>query len=446
MPRKVLGVVCAAALVAVGGAVFASPLVQASQVLSMVSDHLESIHVETRDSEFGLLIADLILRPNPEYRLLSDGQPYEIGVTGRLYSRAVGSPRWVVGQWSGPEPGPVRPHEDERHLLWWSGLTGPRVVNADAASWQVQGSYRGMPVNVWISKQGCPLRATIHWPAVPVHGPTSPYDVHYTYSSCNQLAVISAPAADLLRGPPLATVGGVGQRLTLDGSAVTVTSSTLSQQAPASLPAPTLGKVYLVVDVSIENSARTTLPFQLAAEGPGLTLMAEWSPAGSHTLATKGELAPGQAVQGRLATLVPATGTGYSLRASIDRDNATIQLGAPAAPIALSANIGQAVRVHSVVITVMSVNFHAAPSTLTGDEMRPGDRVVAVYVHLQMDAVPAREFEIQVGGKHYWDMTGQLVGTSPTDRELRFAVPETATGLVFVAHFNQDTLSVPLGA
>lgn len=397
--------------------------------------NLRSFHVEQHDDQVGGGVdADVVLAPSLAYQLLSNGRPYQVMVSGATYGAITGSQRWVVSTANAPLP----------VALWWREMRGALVVGVDASGWRFHGSARGMPVDLWVTTDGCPVRATATFPAVRKSGPNHPYDVHYTYTKCNQVGPIAAPAANLRRGPGRHVTGGVGQRTALDRSALTVTSARISALPPdPSLGPPAAGRVYLVTDVRIENATATALSYSLAADGPGMFHVA-LTPVGAGPLTGKGTLAAGQTATGTFTIQVPATGAGFALYAVVDIDEATIQLTAPDV-LSVTARIGQQVRLHTVVVTVTSVDLNAVPSTLLGDQMRPGDRIVAVKIHLQIDAPVGQRFELHAGGRAYPDSTIWAATGAATDHQVRFAVPASATGLTLVAQVGRDTLSVPLG-
>jgi hypothetical protein len=417
--------------------------IRARPALAAIDRNLRSIHVAKPGVDVGGPIdVDAVLTPSLAYRLLRGGRPDELMVSGAVYTAAGESSRWLTGPRSPWDP-PTHPPVVQRLGLWWRDLGLVRVVGTDASGWHLQGSSGGIPVDLWVATDGCPVRATATFPARFMAGPDHPFDVDYTYARCNQVGAIAAPAAALLRGPARrGLTGGVGQRIALDGSTVTVTATQLTAQPPApSLPPPAAGKQYLVVDVRFENGTKAALPYSLRANGPGL---ANSELSGVGPLAGRGALPAAQAAAGRFAVQVPSTGAGFTLVGAVDVDDFSVQL-TPTDALSITAVIGQPVRLHTALVTVQSVNLDAPNSPQTGDYTRPGDRIVTANVSLQLDAPAEWHFEIAAGGGTYPNMNFWPADGPREVHQLRFAVPRTASGLTLVARIGNDTLSLALG-
>jgi len=191
-------------------------VVPAAAILAMPDQRLRSFHYHVEGEVHS--DGEVILKPAVAYR---DGS--SVFVDGQSY-QSWAKDRWVLG---------TRSLTDRRLPidLPWQGLLFPRFAGVDhlpsGRAWHVVGA-RGTTagtVDVWIGMDGLPRQALVTEYSAGKSLPPPPRFTRYTWTNLNQVAPITAPPGERIRGSFRRSRSLYGERLALATSAITVLSA-----------------------------------------------------------------------------------------------------------------------------------------------------------------------------------------------------------------------------
>jgi hypothetical protein len=289
--------------------------------------HLRSIHVvEDSHTDF-----DMRLQPSWAYHEDNFGREW-ISRDGTTYTRDITDSRWISYPTARTDESGrdmYDDHIDPRADLLWLRMCGAQV-EASGRERHLHGfepgsalpPAKGRPLDVWVGPDGCPARGL---GSLRLNEVRSPQVVDYVYSLCDRISPIDPPPAAERRGPLVKTSGEVGQRLALDGSAVTATSATRA--------ASVAGPDSLVIELRFENVSGVPLQYGVDPTpdkigGCGWGDNCAVKPADRIFVPDPDRvhgrvLAPGQTMTIRVATAKLGS---FAVHVSVGRDEATIDI------------------------------------------------------------------------------------------------------------------------
>jgi hypothetical protein len=149
-----------------------------------------------------------------------------------------------------------------------------------------------------------------------------------TFDRFNTGTSVSAPNAADIKPPAKALAGKVGDRLALNGVALTVASFKPNFTNPNEFITPSSGKKFVVIEVLYENTGSDKVSYNpydwKVSDASGFKYDESFT--GEEPALHSGDLNRGEKVRGFITFEVPTNGTGLTVKVSVGDDTASFTL------------------------------------------------------------------------------------------------------------------------
>jgi hypothetical protein len=231
---------------------------------------------------------------------------------GKSYQRT-GTDKWVESKPSSSDPGSWADGKDPNYL-------GEDTVLGSKA-WHVKAKdAQGGEFELWVREDdGYPVKLS---------GGSGSANFTMTFDRFNTGGSVSAPSKADIKPPAKNLTGKVGNRLALNGSAVSVVSFNPNFTNPNEFITPKTGSKFVVIEVLYENTGSDKISYSpsdwKATDASAFSYDGSFS--GQDPALQSGDLNPGEKARGFITYEVPISATGLKVKVTVGDDTATFSL------------------------------------------------------------------------------------------------------------------------